>query len=177
MGFILSLDCDLGPILTHSGGYPGFGSHLLLIPEKSVGVFAFANRTYSGPTMAVRFAALELDRAGLLTGRAIPVSKPLAEAYDAAKAIYRAGDLRPGKKMLAMNFLLDRSEENWALELARLKQQSGTCSRDAPIVANGVLTGAFSWTCENGTIGGRLLLAPTAPPGIQALRLSFTPSP
>ncbi|MEQ8177750.1 MAG: serine hydrolase domain-containing protein [Amphiplicatus sp.] len=176
MGFILAIDCDLGPTLSHSGGFPGYGSNLLLMPEAGVGVFAFANRTYAGPAATVRLAALELERAGFLTGRAVPVSEPLAAAYKAAGAVYRAGDLKPIRKMLAMNFLMDRSEENWALELAGLKRQSGECRTDAPIAANGALTGAFSWRCENGSIEGRLLLAPTTPSGVQALRLSFTPS-
>ncbi len=177
MGFILAIDCDLGPTLSHSGGYPGYGSNLLLMPEAGVGVFAFANRTYAGPAATVRLAALELERAGLLTGRVVPASKPLADAYKAAGAAYRAGDLKPVRKMLAMNFLMDRSEENWRRELARLKQQSGKCRTDAPIAADGALAGSFSWECENGAIEGRLLLAPTAPPGVQALRLNFVPSP
>jgi hypothetical protein len=32
------------------GGYPGYGSHILLLPD-GVGIFAFANRTYSGPRL------------------------------------------------------------------------------------------------------------------------------
>jgi hypothetical protein len=34
----------------------------------------------------------------------------------------------------------------------------------------------FTWTCERGRIEGQLLLAPTDPPSIQALRLRIVPA-
>ena len=49
MGLIAATDCDLGLTLSHGGGYPGYGSHVLLLPDYGVGIFAFANRTYAGP--------------------------------------------------------------------------------------------------------------------------------
>jgi len=36
----------------------------------------------------------------------------------------------------------------------------------------GALSGEFTWKCEKGRVKGTLLLAPTRPPRIQALRLS-----
>jgi hypothetical protein len=56
-------------------------------------------------------------------------------------------------------------------ELAKLKQQVGECAGDAPIRATGVLSGDFEWTCERSAVNGRMLLSPSNPPGIQALRL------
>jgi len=53
MGFRVAQDCDLGLTLGHGGGYPGYGSYLLLLPEYGVAVFAFANRTYAGPSAPV----------------------------------------------------------------------------------------------------------------------------
>ncbi|MCF8533933.1 MAG: beta-lactamase family protein, partial [Reyranella sp.] len=40
-------DAELGRRLHHAGGLPGYGSHVLMIPGKGVGVFAFGNRTYA----------------------------------------------------------------------------------------------------------------------------------
>jgi CubicO group peptidase (beta-lactamase class C family) len=45
MGFSAASDCELGLTLSHGGGYPGYGSHVLLLPEYGFGIFAFANRT------------------------------------------------------------------------------------------------------------------------------------
>jgi hypothetical protein len=165
-------DCDLGLTVAHGGGYPGYGSYLLLLPDHGIGLFAFANRTYAGPSPAVYRAALELARADLLPTRILPVSDALARTYRAAGAMYAAGNLEPGRDMLAMNFLMDRTAENWAEELRRLKDIAGPCRTDAPISVTGALAGRFTWTCERATLQGNLLLAPTNPPTIQALRLS-----
>ena len=81
-----------------------------------------------------------------------------------------------GRALLAMNFLLDRSEENWAREFARLKGETGACRTDVPITATGALSGRFKWACDKGKLAGDLLLAPTNPPTIQALRLTI-PAP
>jgi serine-type D-Ala-D-Ala carboxypeptidase/endopeptidase len=177
MGFIAASHCELGQMLFHGGGYPGYGSFLLLLPDHNVGIFAFANRTYAGPSPPVFATALELHRAGLLQGRTIAAGEALAAAYAAAGAMYRAGSVAPGRQRLAMNFLMDRSAENWTREFARLKAQTGDCRTDAPITATGQLAGRFSWTCDRGVLEGNLLLAPTHPPGIQALRLNPVPRP
>jgi CubicO group peptidase (beta-lactamase class C family) len=177
MGFRVAQDCDLGLTLAHGGGYPGYGSYLLLLPDYGVAVFAFANRTYAGPSPPVWQAALALQRAGLLTGRTLPVSTVLAANYRTTQAMWAAGSLEPGRQSLAMNFLLDRSVENWAREFARLKGEAGNCQTDAPITPTGAMSGTFAWTCARGRLQGQLLLAPTSPPTIQALRLRVVPNP
>jgi D-alanyl-D-alanine-carboxypeptidase/D-alanyl-D-alanine-endopeptidase len=172
MGMYTAADCELGATLFHSGGYPGYGSHMLLLPEHGIAIFAFANRTYAGPSVAVWDAALALHKAGALTNREEPVSSWLAAAYSAAGAIYRDGDVGVAGALLAMNFLMDRSADNWKAELSRLKKEVGNCDASAPVTATGALTGTFSWRCATGRIEGTLLLAPTAPPTIQSLVLT-----
>ena len=76
-----------------------------------------------------------------------------------------------------MNFLMDRTAENWAREFARLQAQVGDCDTAAPITATGALSGRFQWACARGRLDGQLLLAPASPPTIQALRLSVAPQP
>lgn len=172
MGMVVAQDCDMGLALFHSGGYPGYGSHVLLLPEHGVGIFVFTNRTYAGAAAPAWDAAMALQKAGALKGRTPPVSGALAAAYRAAGAMYEAGDAAAGGKLLAMNFLMDRSAENWKAEFARLKSEVGACDTAAPITATGALAGRFSWRCAHGRLDGQLLLAPTAPAGIQALRLA-----
>jgi hypothetical protein len=169
---IAAADCDLGLTLSHGGGYPGYGSHVLLLPDHGIGIFAFANRTYAGPSGPVWDAAVALHKAGALEGRTLPVGPSLVAAYRAAGAMYAAGDVSAAGELLAMNFLLDRSAANWKAEFARLRGQVGACDTAAPITATGALAGRFAWRCAHGRIEGNLLLAPTAPAGIQALRLA-----
>jgi hypothetical protein len=176
MGMRIAVDCDAGFTVAHSGGYPGYGSFMLLLADHGIGIFAFASRTYSAPAVPVWSAAMELHKGGWLTGRAVPVSDALAGAYRAAGAMFEAGGIGPGRSQLAMNFLMDRSEENWAREFERLKGETGACRTDSPITATGALTGRFKWNCDKATLDGVLLLAPTNPPTIQALRLTI-PAP
>jgi CubicO group peptidase (beta-lactamase class C family) len=172
MGMIVAADCDLGLTLSHGGGYPGYGSHVLLLPDHGIGLFAFTNRTYAPASAPVWEAAVVLQRAGLLRGRAAPVSTELARAYADAGAIYVSGSVEARREALAMNFLLDRDAAGWARDLARLKGQVGECETTAPVTPTGALSGEFVWTCERGRLQGSLLLAPTRPAALQALRFS-----
>jgi CubicO group peptidase (beta-lactamase class C family) len=171
MGWWVAVDCDLGMTLSHGGGYPGYGSHVLLLPDYGVGIFAFANRTYSGPRAPVWSAALTLQRAGLLEARPSTIGDPLASAYEAVARIYASGEVTSAGEVLAMNFLIDRSAESWAGQLASLKSEVGDCETSDAIVATGALSGDFTWRCDHGRLRGSLLLAPTNPPSIQALSL------
>jgi hypothetical protein len=103
--------------------------------------------------------------------RDVPVSDALRDAYRASGAIYAAGSIAPERDQLAMNFLLDRSEDGRARDIAKLKAQVGACETGSPIEPEGALAGEFKWRCEHGRLKGTLLLAPTNPPRIQALDL------
>lgn len=172
MGIITAVDCEFGFALNHGGGFPGYGSHMLLMPEYGVGIFVFANRTYNGGAGAVWDAAVALQKAGALVRRKTALSPALAAGYAAAGSIYRAGNVGAAENMLAMNFLMDQSAESWAKELAYLKREVGSCDTSAPITPTGALSGTFTWRCERGRIDGGLLLAPTRPASIQDLQLS-----
>ena len=172
MGWWVTIDCDLGFTMSHGGGYPGYGSFVLLLPNYGVGIFAFANRTYSGPRSPVWDAAVALHKAGLLQPRSMTISDSLSSAYKAVGKFYETGTVSAAGDVLAMNFLLDRSAEAWARELTRLKAQVGSCDTSSAIVATGALAGDFTWRCEHGRVKGSVLLAPTNPARIQSLDLA-----
>ena len=176
MGMGAVIDCDLGFALRHSGGYPGYGSHVMLLPNRGLAIFAFANRTYASPTAPVWDAAIALQKAGLLPAeRVVAVSAELAGAYRAAGAMYLAGSVKVGGDVLAVNFLLDRDAAGWARDLAVLKSEVGNCDTSTPMIASGNLTGDFTWRCTHGRLKGSLELAPTRPPRIQQLHLEALP--
>lgn len=173
LGMRVAQDCDLGLTLSHGGGYPGYGSHVLLLPEAGVGLFVFTNRTYNGGAGPVWDAAMLLQKAGALGVRTVAVSPLLAEGYAAAGRIYAAGDVGAARDRLAMNFLMDGDADGWAKRLATLRGEVGACRTDAPVTATGGLSGSFTWTCERGRLAGTLLLAPTADAQIQELKLGI----
>jgi D-alanyl-D-alanine-carboxypeptidase/D-alanyl-D-alanine-endopeptidase len=168
-GMRIAQDCDLGLTLSHGGGYPGYGSHVLLMPQSGIGIFVFTNRTYDGGAAAVWDAAMALQRAGALEQRPLPVSPLLARGYAAAARIYAAGDVMAAKDALAVNFLMDRDAPAWAKAIAAVKAQAGECATDAPVTPTGAMAGSFTWTCATGRVQGDVLLAPTRSATIQEL--------
>ncbi|MEO6227597.1 MAG: serine hydrolase domain-containing protein [Thermomonas sp.] len=175
MGFTTVDDCDLGTFLTHSGGYPGYGSNVLLLPDEGIGLFAFANRTYAGPSSTVRLAALELKEAGLLTGRKLAASDVLTRFYAIARDVYSEASLKPATGKLAMNFLLDHDAGFRERTLADLKRTSGVCKTDVPVTPSGALRGEFRWVCEHNDIEGRILMSPMAQPRLQEMEFEAVP--
>lgn len=175
MGWRVAQDCDLGLALSHSGGYPGYGSHVVLFPETGVALFALANRTYAGPAGPVWDSALALRKAGLMKRRPVPVSPTLEAFFADVRQVYAKGDLAPLQGKLAMNFLMDRSAENWRKTLAELKAQTGECPNAEPLAPTGAMSADFKLICAKGRVEGTILLAPTTPQTIQALRLRAAP--
>jgi len=172
MGFYAASDCDLGLTLSHGGGYPGYGSHVLLLPEYGVGIFALANRTYAGPRAPVWDAAVTLLRSGRLKSRATPPSTELRDAYSAITRMFAAGSVTAAGDVFAVNFLMDHDADHRAREMAALKAEVGACETTGPIQPTGALSGEFTWRCERGRVRGQLLLAPTRAPRIQSLTLT-----
>ena len=163
-------DCDLGRIVTHTGGYPGYGSVVMLFPDKGVGLFAFSSKTYGGASLPTLRAALALQKAGFLTDRKVTLSAGLASAYDAARAVWARGDI--GAAPLANNMLMDRDSERWKTMLAELKAEVGECRVDEPIAPISAMEGRFDWRCAHGRISGRVQRAPTNTVTLQALEFS-----
>jgi CubicO group peptidase (beta-lactamase class C family) len=172
MGWSVLEDRDLGRVLAHGGGYPGYGSYAVLLPDRGVGIFAFANRTYAGPAPQVFRAALEMASSKRLPAqRTIEAGPRVLAGYEIARAIFAAGNVDAANDRLAVNFLLDRDAAHWATELARLRAEVGGCAMSEPVTATSALGATFTWTGEHGRIGGSFRLAPTVHPMLQALSL------
>ena len=171
-GMIVATDPELGLCVTHSGGLPGYGSNVLLLPERGVGLFAFVNVTYAPAATVVRQAALELHRAGAIPPRALPSNPDLEWARDTILAAYAAGDIEAAPDAWAMNFRLDVESRLWAARLARLHDRCGAPVEAGPLSVSGALGAGFQLTCERGVVEASFTLAPTTPPTIQSLRLS-----
>jgi serine-type D-Ala-D-Ala carboxypeptidase/endopeptidase len=170
MGWGVVDDCDLGRIASHGGGYPGYGSTVMLLPDKGVGIFAFSNRTYGGPGLPATRALLALNKAGVLEDRPIAVSAGLASAYEGARAVWRSGNI--GSAPLANNMLMDRDVAAWAKLISGAKAEVGECPAREPVKPLSAMEGRFTWECSHGRIEGRVQRAPTPAVTIQALELT-----
>jgi serine-type D-Ala-D-Ala carboxypeptidase/endopeptidase len=166
-GLMDAADPTLGRRLHHPGGLPGYGSHMLFLPERGVGVFAFANRTYAPmPRLTVRLA--ELFLASQPKPAPLPPSPWLTRAVEAVVAGYAAGRIETAASVFAENLLLDMPAPLRNAELAKLKQKLGEGRLDS-IEPTHALAGKFAIACEKGRLRGTIILSPEAAPGIQKL--------
>ncbi len=164
-----SLDPRLGRVLHHSGGLPGYGSHVLMLPERGWSVFAFGNRTYAHMSrIAWRVAEMLVDAA---PPRAVVApSAALTRTVDAIVAAYAAGRIEVAGQVFAVNFLLDTPTRFRNVELSALKTKLGE-GRLESIEPTHLLAGRFTLACEKGRLKGTIVLSPDATPGIQKLTL------
>ena len=169
-GLVDSDDKALGRRLHHSGGLPGYGSHMLFLPDVGVGVFAFGNRTYA-PMSRLTVRVAEMYRA--VQPKPVPraPSPWLKRAIDGVLAAYAAGSIAQAGTRFADNFLLDTPPRLRDAELARLKQRLGEAKLDG-VEPTHALAGKFTFACERGRLSGTVILSPDAEPGIQ--KLTFT---
>lgn len=168
-GLVNSADAALGRRIHHSGGLPGYGSHMLLLPGSGIGVFAFGNRTYA-PMSRITLAIAETVHA-LQPPRAPVAPSPwLKRAVEAVVQAYAAGRIEIAEPVFAGNLLLDRPARLRNVELAALKQCLGE-GRLESIAPVHTLNGGFTMSCANGRLRGEITLSPDAEPGIQALTL------
>jgi CubicO group peptidase (beta-lactamase class C family) len=150
IGLGIRVDQRLGTVIGHSGGLPGYGSHMRWIPDRGVGVVAVSNVTY-GNMHAACIEALEvladLDRLPL----APKPSATVALAAAAERVVALANDWRDdvAQALFADNVAADESFERRAAEAAGVVSRHGALAMeslevDAPmrgevVAANGLV--------------------------------------
>lgn len=172
MGMIAYADCVLGPYFTHSGGLPGYGSNVVFMPERGVGVFAFANVTYAPASDYVREAAIELVKSGAFPPRAPLASPDLQSAMKSIGQIYAKGDVMAAKDALAMNVLLDADAARRNADISKLKAELGACKAPQALTSDTAMSATAVFDCERGRMSAHVLLAPTRPTTIQSYTLA-----
>lgn len=168
-GLVHSTDGLLGSRLHHAGGLPGYGSHVLMLPQRGWGVFAFGNRTYA-PMSRLTLRIAEILHVAAPRQEPSKPSAALSRAVRAIIAAYEAGRIETAQPVLAANLLLDMPARFRNAELAALKRRLGDGHLDGiePIHA---LAGRFTMACLHGRLRGTVTLSPDAEPGIQKLSL------
>lgn len=162
--------------LAHSGGLPGYGSHYRFLPDYGVGVIAFANRTYAAPGPPCSKAINILLEHGHLQPRPVPVSSILQTRADQIRELIVSWDPHLGAQIVAENFFLDRSREDWVGLARETLAKAGTIRSAGPIVPENRLRGKFTLTGESGRVEVAFTLTPENVPKVQALRLTFLPN-
>jgi CubicO group peptidase (beta-lactamase class C family) len=166
-GLMNTEDARLGRVLHHPGGLPGYGSHMLMMPDRGWGVFAFANRTYAPMSKLTPQLAQILHDAAPKRPPVAP-SPALKRAIDAVVKAYASGRIEDVADACAPNLLLDTPPPLRNARLADLKRKlgEGTVESIEPMHALG---GTFALACARGRLKVTLNLSPEWQPGIQKL--------
>lgn len=126
-GFGLNLrdDADLGMVIAHSGGLPGYGTNMRWLKGRGVGVIALANTTYA-PMGALTLQMLaEMHREGLLPPRPSVVAPELEAAAHRLVALLNEWDHEAAAALFSDNVVLDDVFDRRAAEAGRLVERHG----------------------------------------------------
>lgn len=178
LGLVVEEDPRHGRVISHSGGYPGFGANMRWHAESGIGVVVLENARYSGATLPAT-QALKLLLDGAEDQEAAPRLWPeTAAAREVVERFLRSSDDAGLGSIAADNLALD---ESFALRRAhadRLRERVGLAP-DAPIAP---LTACaprsdspahLTWTVDGtrGRIRCEIRMTPVREPALQTLHL------
>ena len=184
-GFGLFVDEDpaFGRVVSHSGGYPGFGSNMRWHPATGLAVVALGNGTYSP-----MHALADLVMRALLTRSASyhvalapgggPWPQTLAAA-DAVNKLLQNWDDATADALFTENVALDRPYPERLGDLALIRDRIGAFTVDAGRPAESDTPAQRRWWLagERGTVAVTIQLNPQRPPRVQSLTLAIPPAP
>ena len=172
MGLHVSEHPDLGRFVHHSGGYPGYGSHMRWHPDTRWAVVALGNRTYAPMRLVCAEALAEVvadEAAEAARLRAVDRLWPQTErAMDVAESLLAEWDDEVLDAMAAVNLDLDQPRDErrqaWrALEAGSVRRNVTSVTSRSPAHAR--------WTVDSdrGRVELDVLLTGEREPRLQSL--------
>ena len=168
-GLSVAADCRFEHVVSHGGGLPGFGSHMMWLPEYGVGILGMTNLTYSSPAPVFSKVFEAMRQTGALQSRQLPPSPALVSTQKALFDLWSEWKPAVAERIAASNLFLDQSAASRQTGLAALKNTVGRCELSGPVRAENWLRGEFDLACERGSlVRMTFTLAPTTPePAVQ----------
>jgi serine-type D-Ala-D-Ala carboxypeptidase/endopeptidase len=144
VGLMPTRDPVLGLTVGHSGGLPGFGSHMRWIPDRGIGIVAVGNVTYA-PMGRACFHALEaLARGGILPpARIVEPAPALTQAAARLHALLGAWDDTEAVALFADNVEPDEALARRRREAESLVVRLGGLGEARTVVAETPLRGSM----------------------------------
>lgn len=164
---------NLGTVIQHSGGYPGYGSHMRMHPATRTAIIALGNLTYApvnNPCIEL-LAGLVGETHGKVPEAPSRVHPATTAAMGAAEAALAEGSIRAVRDQLSVNVLLDEPAAARDAALAGLRDAIGPFTRESSSIEHrSPLQATWKVTGTRGTAELEILLSPQNPPMIQRLR-------
>ena len=179
-GTFVRSDMQIGKVVGHSGGYPGFGSHMRWHPASGVGVVMLGNRTYFPASRIAELMLTALVRAEVAPIRRLTPAPALEVARRAIERLLASWDDRLAATTFSMNVDMDDPIERRRAAIERLRETHGTLHRSdeeptfwSPIGAEWWLEGAPG----RGRVKVEITLDPQPVPRVQHLELTSVTEP
>ena len=177
-GMVAQHDRRFGRISQHSGGLPGFSSHMRWHARTGIGVVAFADSdAFRTELLAQDALARILSTAGASDAAATwPATFAAAERID--DALRTGASLAALDDVIATNLLLDVPEDVRRSRLAELSETAGSPAAPTPL-AGRILSSQdpahLRWriACERGSLTCEIRLVGLEPPLVQSLEVSL----
>jgi CubicO group peptidase (beta-lactamase class C family) len=179
-----------GRIVQHSGGYPGFGSHMRWHPETGLAVIVLANSTYApAHTLGAQLmeAVLRASQAAAGPaaeggGPALAPGGPWPETLHAQRVVdqlIRSWDDRVAAQIFTENVAQDEPYPQRRAKAEQLWQRLGPPSGTSPRPAEFDSAAHCRWWLHgaHGIAAAEIRLTPQDPPRVQSLSLAVPPAP
>jgi CubicO group peptidase (beta-lactamase class C family) len=185
-GLVIDQDPELGRIVHHAGGYPGFGSHMRWHPATGTGVVALANGTYATPyplTVRLLAAMVRQDKAApAASGAALaPGGEPWPEtaaARDAVNRLLQDWNDAEADRLFTPNVAWDAPypARQRAIEMIRERLGPFGDDRDRPAEFDSPARCRWWLSGDGGVVQAQIMLSPEKPPRVQSLSLAVPPA-
>jgi CubicO group peptidase (beta-lactamase class C family) len=177
---------SFGRIVSHSGGYPGFGSNMRWHPASGTGVIALGNSTYAGmQSLAARLLDIVLRQAEppahgyqvALAPAAGPWPATLA-ARQEVSGLLQAWDDAEADRLFTPNVAQDAPFAERRHFLAMIRERIGDFRDDASRRPEFDTPAHCRWWLagERGVVQVQIQLNPEVPPRVQSLALAVPPA-
>jgi CubicO group peptidase (beta-lactamase class C family) len=179
-----------GRIASHSGGYPGFGSHMRWHPETGIGVIVLANSTYAAAsTLAAGMLEAALRQAapapaggrataGYVTSPARPWPETLAAQHEVNRLLHTWNDVR-ADRLFSENAAQDEPYPERRRKIDVIVKRIGGFGEDKKRPPEFDSPAHCRWWLrgDDAVIQAELRLTPERPPRVQSLTLAVPPAP
>lgn len=175
-GLFVTHDPQLGQVISHSGGYPGFSSHMRWLVQEPLVAIGFENATYAGVHVAVTDAMVALAESaiGVQQNPTAEIWPQTLVAQQVVHQLLERWDEALIKEHFCENVGLDRSWASRHKEVLALLERSGTLDFEAaqmtsraPAEVSWIIPGrAHALRCS-------ILMHPLAKPLIQRLTIEL----